>query len=180
MNKEKAMSLDTTATSKAPKAVKEKKAAGAGGSADRSAEARRRAAAILEVLAGSLKPSEAAALVGVSTPRYYMLEAKAIEGLAAACEPQPLGPGRNAQRELKALRRKYAHLEHECARYQALARAAQRTLGLSHSKPPEPTGGRRHRPTVRALKAAERLKASLPPQGQPGQAPQPAAQGQSG
>jgi hypothetical protein len=172
------MSLDTAAVSKASRAVKEKRPGGPGGSAGLSAEATKRAAAVLEVLAGALKPSEAAALVGVSTPRYYMLEAKALEGLAAACEPQRQGPTRSAERDLRALKKKYARLEHECSRYQALSRAAQRTLGLSHAKPPEPGGRRRRRPMVRALRAAERLKAGLASPQQPAQGTQPAAQGQ--
>src|SRR5947209_17562740 len=57
-----------------------------------SREARQRAAAILEVLAGARSPTEAAQALGVSLPRYYLLEARALGGLLAACEPQP--PGR--------------------------------------------------------------------------------------
>ena len=50
------------------------------------------AAAILEVLAGERSTSSAAALIGVSPVRYYVIESRAIAGLIAACAPKPSGP----------------------------------------------------------------------------------------
>src|SRR5438477_8881944 len=58
---------------------------------DKSREARRLAAAILEVLAGARTPTEAATSLGLSVPRYYQVESRALEGLLAACAPRPKG-----------------------------------------------------------------------------------------
>src|SRR6516164_6368790 len=62
--------------------------------ADSSLEAKRLAAAVLEVLAGTRGPSEAAAALSISLPRYYQLEGRALEGLLAACEPRRGGRAR--------------------------------------------------------------------------------------
>ena len=56
-----------------------------------SALASQRAAAILEVLAGDRTPQEAATVLSMSLPYFYILERKALEGLLKACEPQPKG-----------------------------------------------------------------------------------------
>ena len=56
-----------------------------------SREAQQLAAVILEVLAGVRTPTQAAAVLGFSVPRYYLWEQRAIEGLARACEPRPKG-----------------------------------------------------------------------------------------
>lgn len=45
-----------------------------------TSDARRRAAAVLEVLAGARTPTQAAEALGVSLPRYYLLEQRAIGG----------------------------------------------------------------------------------------------------
>src|SRR5260221_13686581 len=60
---------------------------------ERSATARKQAAAILEVLAGARTTGQAAEALGVSLPRYYQLEQRALEGLLSACEPRPQGRG---------------------------------------------------------------------------------------
>jgi hypothetical protein len=54
-----------------------------------SPQARRLAAVILEVLAGLRGPTEAAQAAGVSVPRYYAVEARALQGLLKSCEPLP-------------------------------------------------------------------------------------------
>ena len=124
-----------------------------------SAEARRRAAAVLEVLAGASKPSQAASALGLSTNRYYMLELRALEGLVSACEPKRRGAGPDPGRELESLRRECSQLRRECTRYQSLARAAQRALGLSlESEPPSGAKRRTRRTMPRALRAADLLK----------------------
>src|SRR5260370_40572180 len=46
-----------------------------------STEAKRLAAAILEVLAGARTPTEAAQVLALSLPRYYLLEARALHGI---------------------------------------------------------------------------------------------------
>lgn len=125
-----------------------------------SPEARRAAGVVLEVLAGERSPGEAAEALGISPPAYYLLESRALEGLVHGCEPRPKGRVVTAQSELQALRKQCARLERESARYQALARVAQRTAGVPAKKKPDskPAAGRRKRkPAVRALKLAQRL-----------------------
>lgn len=125
-------------------------------------EARRRAAAILEVLAGVRTPSEAATALGVSRPHYYLLEARAVAGLVAACEVRRDGPRPNAAAEAARLRQEVAHLTREVQRQQALARAAQRAVGLAAAAAPETAKpGRRtaRKPVARALRAAAQLRA---------------------
>jgi len=61
------------------------------------------------------------------------------------------------------LKKSHARLERECARYQALARASRRAVGLRLPKRSgAKKGKRRRKPTVRALKLAERLKQGEP------------------
>jgi hypothetical protein len=143
-------------------------AAGSSGSLEASAEAKRIAAAILETLAGTRGPSEAASLLGISLARYYQLETRALAGLVAGCEPRRRG-ARKGPTELSSLRQECARLRRECARQQALLRAAQRTVGLAPAPPDPPPppaskGGKRRkrRPRARALKAAAILRAEDP------------------
>jgi hypothetical protein len=128
-----------------------------------SAEARRLAAAILEVLAGERTPTAAAEALGLSLPRYYQLEVQALQGMLVACEPRSLGRGPSPESALAALRRECEQLRRECTRQQTLLRAAQRTIGLA--PPPAPGRGperngkkRRRRPTARGLRATARLR----------------------
>lgn len=138
------------------------------GSQKGSREAKRTAAAILEVLAGVRTPTDAAEVVGVSSQRYYMLESRALQGLVGACERRPAGPHASPERELARLRREVDKLRSESARYQALARATQRTVGIAPPKPPKKGKDgkkrRRRKPVVRALKVAEALKGAAPPE----------------
>jgi hypothetical protein len=96
-----------------------------------SAEARRQAAAILEVLAGVRAPAEVAQQLAISLTRYYIIEGRALHGLVAACEPRPRGKVRTAEGELAALRRECEQLRRQAARQQALLRVTERTLGLA-------------------------------------------------
>ena len=130
-----------------------------------SREAKQRAAAILEVLAGGRTPTAAAQALGVSLPRYYLLEERALRGLLTACEPAPRGPHADPERQRQALQAECARWQRECARQQALVRAAQRTIGLAAPAPPPKDGknkdGKKRRPrkpVVRALQVAERLQ----------------------
>jgi hypothetical protein len=124
-------------------------------------DARRTAAAVLEVLAGACTPTEAATGLGVSLPRYYLLETRALEGLVAACEPRSKGPGVSPAKELAKAQRECDRLRKEGLRYQSLARVAQRAAGFV-APPPKAReaakGKRRRKPVVRALVAAARLK----------------------
>src|SRR5271155_5570175 len=97
---------------------------------DRGVEAKRLAAAILEVLAGARTPTEAATALSMSVPRYYQVEARALKGLLAACEPRAKGRVRSAEGELATLRQENQRLQRDIMRHQALTRAAQRAVGL--------------------------------------------------
>lgn len=127
-----------------------------------SRDAKRKAAVILEVLAGARSTGEAAEALKVSPNRYYQLESRALQAMVTACEPRPKGPGLSPEKELAKVRRKVDRLGEELARYQALARVTQRAVGV---RPPAPSkkikGGKkrkRRKPTVRALKAADGFK----------------------
>ena len=126
-----------------------------------SAEAKRLAAAILEVLAGLWTPIQAAEALGLSLPRYYLLESRVVHAIVLACEPRSSGRGASPESALVSLRRECEQLRREVGRQQTLVRAAQRAIGLAPPPArPERDGKKRRkrRPTARALKAAARLK----------------------
>jgi len=148
-----------------------------------SRDAQRVAAVILEVLAGVRTPTEAAAQVGLSVPRYYLWEQRALEGLVRACEPRPKGKAASERHRVAEMEKELARLRQDCARQQALVRASQRTMGLAASsghplagaaKAAAKTGGktaakpaeaggkakRKRRPVARALKAVAALQAA--------------------
>jgi hypothetical protein len=169
-------SASTATSADAAGAVKRRgRPAGTGARSPRataSLEAKRRAAVILEVLAGSRRPSEAAAALGVTVPRYYFLEEHAVRGLVAACEPRTV-EGPRPETRLAQLEKQLAQAQRECARQHALVRVAQRTVGLTSPPtakpaPPKAAGNtvksgksrRQRRPVVRALKAARALSAN--------------------
>jgi hypothetical protein len=139
-----------------------------------SREAQRVAAGILEVLAGVRTPTDAAAAMGISVPRYYLWEQRALEGLVAACQPRGGGKIVSSRCQILALEKEVGRLKQECARQQALVRAAQRTIGLAPPAAPKPAtkaGGkavgkraRKRRPAVRALKAVAALRAASAPE----------------
>lgn len=125
-----------------------------------SSEARKLAAAILEVLGGIRLPADAAKALNVSLPRYYQLEVRALSGLLAACEPRPKGRVRSVDSELEATRKELDRANREAARYSALARIAQRTVELPapQALKREPGKRRTKKPSVRALRAVNMLK----------------------
>jgi hypothetical protein len=131
-----------------------------------SNEANRIVVAILEVLAGMRSPAEAASALKISLPRYDLLEARALEGMVTACEAKPLGKQPSPQTRIASLEKELQQARRECARQQALVRAAQRSVGLSAAeakkgKAPsqrDRRGRKKRRPTVRALKAANTLR----------------------
>jgi hypothetical protein len=127
------------------------------GRPDASREAKRLAAAILEVLAGLRTPAQAAEATGLSLPRYYQIEAQALTGLVRGCERLPRGR-RPETTAAAALAKENERLKRELGRQQTLVRLAQRSVGLG--PPPAAAKGRRKRkPTTRALVAARRLRA---------------------
>jgi hypothetical protein len=95
-----------------------------------SREALRMAAVILETLGGLRSTQEASEVLEIALPRYYVLEARALQGMVAALEPRPKGRRPDAALELARLREEVERLEREVLRYQALHRASQRVLGL--------------------------------------------------
>src|SRR5216683_6174572 len=132
---------------------------GAGWGEEVGREARRQAAAILEVLAGVRTPTEAAEALGMSLPRYYQVESGALRGLVAACAPRPKGRQRSVESAVAALQREIERWRREAARQQALARAAQRAVGLSPPAPVKATGKKnRRRRVARALGVAASLR----------------------
>ena len=134
---------------------------------DVSGEAKRLAAAILEVLAGARTPTEAATALGLSVPRYYQVESRALRGFLAACAPQPKGRVRSPQSEVTALRDENQRLQREVLRQQALVRAAQRTVGWTPAAAAAATknAGKktRRRRLARALSIATRLQQTPDP-----------------
>lgn len=127
---------------------------------ERSVTARKQAAAILEVLAGARTTGQAAEALGVSLPRYYQLEQRALEGLLSACEPRPRGRLRSEASVSAKLRKENERLQRELGRQQALVRLAQRSVGLPAPVPAARMAGkkRRRRPVARALAVAARLR----------------------
>jgi hypothetical protein len=134
-----------------------------------SGEARRQAAAVLEVLAGVRTPAEVAQQLAVSLTRYYIIEGRALQGLVSACEPRPQGRVRTAASELAALRRECEQLRRQVARQQALLRVTERTVGLAAAPSPAKSGSanpkkrRPRKPKARALQAAAVLREPAPP-----------------
>src|SRR5208283_246730 len=96
--------------------------------------------------AGVRTPTEAAAVIGLSVPRYYLWEQRALEGLVRACEPRPKGQVISQRHQIAVLEKEVARLRQDCARQQALVRASQRTIGLAApppaSKPVAKPGGK--------------------------------------
>jgi hypothetical protein len=150
-----------------------------------SRDAQRSAVAILEVLAGIRTPAQAATALGVTLPRYYLWEQRAVDGLVRACEPRQAGKEVGDRHRIAVLEKELVRLRQACARQQALVRASQRTIGLA--PPPQPAakpaaknagkaavkaGGaakakRKRRPVVRAMKAVATLRAASCPEGNP-------------
>lgn len=108
-----------------------------------SDDARQVACAILEVLAGVRSITDTAVVLGVTQARYYQLEARALQGLVAACEPRAQGPlsGAGLAAELEQLRAERDRLKGEAARYQALARLAHGAFGAPLTTTSPPPGG---------------------------------------
>jgi hypothetical protein len=164
------MSVPVATDKAAADKVKQRQPKTTGGAhllADKSRDTRRLAAAILEVLAGARTPTEAATALGLSLPRYYQMESRALEGLLQACAPKPRGPGPQPAREVDRLRADNQRLQRELTRQQSLARTIQRTAnwtapptpGKTPSKPAKPAGKKPRRARVaRALSLAARLQ----------------------
>lgn len=145
-----------------------------------SPQARKVATAILEVLVGNRTPSDAATALNVSLPRYYQLEGRALNGLLQSCEPRKRGYVRSPERDTELAQKKVEFWQRECARHQALARLAQRTIGLAAPVAAKSNGTdkrKKRKPSVRALKVLEVLKSDPSSETQAGSAGMQPAQG---
>jgi hypothetical protein len=125
-----------------------------------SRDAKKTAAAVLEVMAGIRSPGDAAEALGISIVQYYKVELQALGGLLSACEPKHKGPRPSPEKEAERLKTEVRRLEREVSRHQTLARMAQRAIGLPESKPKKPEAGKRQprTPSVRAMKVVEYLR----------------------
>src|SRR5262245_10436361 len=151
--------MSATTAGQRPKVVRQRATGGVHLGEEASREAKRLAAAILEVLAGQWTPTQAAKALSVSLPRYYQLEASGLRGLLRACEPKPRGRQSSPATELAALRKQNERLQRDLTRHQSLVRLAQRTMGLTAPVAGKAPGAKRHRrPVSRALTVATRLR----------------------
>lgn len=130
--------------------------------AENSKEAKRLVAAILEVLAGARTPQQATEALGMSLPRYYQVEARALQAMLKSCEAKPKGRQPDPRREVAQLQRDNERLQRELNRQLSLTRMAQRSFGLP---PPAPVArkangkkSRKRKRTTRALTLAARLQ----------------------
>lgn len=125
-----------------------------------SKEAKQLAAMLLDVLAGVRTPAQAAEVLGVSLPRYYQLEDRALAGHLLACEPLPRGRQADTSGQVRSLEKEIERLRRELTRYQTLVRLTQRTVGVSPPPAPAKNAGkkRKRRPSVRAMRRAAQLR----------------------
>lgn len=132
-----------------------------------SAEARRIASTILEVMAGMRSITEAALALGISTPRYQALELRAVAGLIAACEPRPPGsaPGAALPGDCDRLRAERDRLRQEVARYQTLLRISREAFGQPAAADPAAISlpGRTQRAVASARRAVAAATAGVRP-----------------
>jgi hypothetical protein len=128
---------------------------------ENSKEAKRWVVAILEVLGGTRTPQQASDALGMSLPRYYQVEARALQALLGACEPKPRGRQPDPGKEIAQLQRENERLQRELSRQQSLARMA-RSIGLPAPAPTTAKANgkksRKRKPATRALTLAARLQ----------------------
>lgn len=126
-----------------------------------SAESKKQAAVILEVLSGTMTTVDAGHALGISLQRYYQLESRALQGMLQALEPKKRGKRADPVRETETLRHENERLRRDVTRFQALLRASQRAMGLTAPRAPDKrklSGTRKRRKTARALRVVEALR----------------------
>lgn len=102
------------------------------GGIEASAQAKRTAHTVLEVLSGLKGPPEGAEALSISLPRYYALETRALEGLVKALEPREKGKRTpSVLSRLESAEKERDRLQAELARTRSLVRLTQRAVGLS-------------------------------------------------
>lgn len=129
-------------------------------------DARKTAAVILEVLTGLVRPQDGATAVGVSVNRYYQMERRALEGMVKGCEPKPMGKRRKPEVLEAELKGRIRRLENEVARHQAIARAAQKAMGIL----PPKVDPKRRKPRRLPVRAVKMVKSLQKPEEAPAQA----------
>jgi hypothetical protein len=95
-----------------------------------SADAKRKAAIILEALTGVRTIQSACMELEIAVPRYYVLEARVLQAMIDALEPRAGRRKRSFEAELKQHVETNQRLEREVMRLQALYRATQRAVGV--------------------------------------------------
>ena len=154
--------------------MKQKRNQAMGAKSVRGSEAARRLAALLlEAWSGVRTTQSASEAMGVALPRFYHLEARALQVLVSAMEPRPRGRQRTAESDLAKLKAEIQRLRRDLERYQSLYRTAQRSLGVAVAKPPDkaenpaPGGKRKRGPRkkARGQAVAAVLLGGAPPQG---------------
>ena len=148
-----------------------------------STDAKRLAAGILDILAGLRTTSDGAAALGISLPRYYVLETRVVQAIVNACEPLPRGRQRTPQDKINELEAANDKLRREVSRLQAVMRAAQRSIGLPSSPPSQAKAKagnsgkakakRKRKQTPRAQKMIAALRKPAPPAGPSERTPAP-------
>jgi hypothetical protein len=125
-----------------------------------SEEAKRTAAAILEVMSGARGTKEVSEALGISTMRYYALEDRALEGLVHALEPRPRGRRKpTADDVLKGVQKERDQLKRELGRAQALVRLVRKSVRLSEPPQKSRGKGKRHfKAQARTPKLLARLR----------------------
>lgn len=123
--------------------------------------AKKQAALILEVLSGGRGTVQAAAMIGVSLSRYYVLENRAVQGLVHGLEPRPKGKQRSPESQIASLQRDNGRLTRELARAQALVRASQRAMGVRERKREVTVAAGKRRRRQRRSDRAERVVSLL-------------------
>ena len=98
-----------------------------------SADAKRKAAIILEALAGLRTIQSASTELEIALPRYYVLETRMLQAMINALEPRARGRKRNVDAELKQLAAENEKLVRGIQRLQALYRATQRAVGIKET-----------------------------------------------
>jgi hypothetical protein len=118
--------------------------------------ARRLAALLLEAWSGVRSTQSASDAMGVALPRFYQLEARALQVIVQAMEPRPRGRQRTQESEIIKLKAENVRLRRDVERYQSLYRTSQRALGVAVATPPAkpdnavPSGKRKRGPRKKA------------------------------
>ena len=99
-----------------------------------SVEAKRKAAVMLEALAGLRTTQSASDELDIALARYYVLETRMLQGMIDALEPRARGRKRSHEAEMKLQVEENERLRRELMQLQTLYRATQRALGVKEDR----------------------------------------------